>query len=55
MPKLAIPLTEKQIVGLTPKDRKYKAGNGIDPVELKRQQRKQAQAATPTTRQFHSP
>lgn len=28
-------------------------GDGIDPVELKRQQRRQTQAATPTTRKFH--
>lgn len=28
-------------------------GDGIDPVEWKRQQRRQAQAATPTTRKFH--
>lgn len=27
--------------------------DGIDPVEWKRQQRRQAQAATPTTRKFH--
>lgn len=106
MPKLAIPLTEKQIVGMTPKPL-YRAGDGhglyllveptgkkrwrmsfhlrgrentlalgdypaisladvrqqcantnrligdgIDPVELKRQQRRQAQAAMPTIRKF---
>lgn len=28
-------------------------GDGIDPVEWKRQQHRQAQAATPTTRKFH--
>jgi hypothetical protein len=28
-------------------------GDGIDPVELKRQQRQQTQAVTPTTRKFH--
>jgi hypothetical protein len=108
MPKLAIPLTEQQLVGLAPKDRQYKVGDGhglyllaeptgkkhwrmsfhlrgkentvtfggypamsladardqcadanrligdgIDPVELKRQQRRQTQAATSTTRKFH--
>jgi hypothetical protein len=107
MPKLATPLTEEQIAGLTPRERPYRAGDGhglyllveptgkkrwrmsfhlrgrestvafgdypdlsladarqqclnanrlvsdgIDPVELKRQQRRQAQAATPATRKF---
>jgi hypothetical protein len=28
-------------------------GDSIDPVELKRQQRQQTQAVTPTTRKFH--
>jgi hypothetical protein len=28
MPKLAIPLTEEQIVGLAPKDRQYKVSDG---------------------------
>jgi hypothetical protein len=107
MPKLAIPLTEAQIAGLAPRDRRYRVGDGhglyllveptgkkrwrmsfhlrgrestvafgdypdmsladarqqclntnqliregIDPVEWKRQQRRQAQAAAPATRKF---
>lgn len=28
MPKLAIPLTEEQIVGLAPRDRQYKVSDG---------------------------
>lgn len=108
MPKLAIPLTEEQIVGLAPKDRQYKisdgrglyllvepsgikrwrmsfhlrgrentiafgdypemsladarqqcvnanqlVSDGVNPVELKRLQRRQTQATTPTPRKFH--